>query len=97
MKLTVYHRKQLNKAVFAILKPTYFESIPLGAIFDVMKDWGFVVVQEDGTPWSGFLCGEEGQANFRFNHGEELVDNSMLVLTWHKMQSGRYEVCGYIS
>lgn len=70
----------------------YFAEIPLSDIFAVVEKNIGMVVQEDGTRWSGFLCGEAGQASFqiagyRFH----------LQLDWYKMQSGRYEIVVYIS
>jgi hypothetical protein len=84
-------RKQCNIA----LRPLngYFDEIPLDAIFYAVKDKIGQVVQEDGKPWEGFLCGETGSTFFDiagFRWGK-------LRLTWYKMPSGRYEIVTYIS
>lgn len=83
-------KNQTNKA----LRPFngYFAPIPLSEIFEVVKTFAGQVVQEDGTPWSGFLCGEAGTARFavkgyRFH----------LVVSWYLMNSGRFEICAYVA
>ena len=97
MKINRKTRTQLQKTVRDILKPNYFEDIPLTEIFDALKEHNCIVVQEDGEPWQGFLCGEEGDALFRFNYEGELCDNACLALQWYKMHSGKWETTGYIS
>jgi len=79
--------KQLN-----VYNHEYHDSIPLYGIFDVVERNIGMVVQEDGTRWSGLLLGEVGRAdfkiaNFRYN----------LHLSWYKMGSGRYEVVAYVA
>lgn len=87
--------EKLRKAANKALKPLngYFDEIPLDAIFYAVKDTIGQVIQEDGRPWEGFLCGEEGSAYFDiedFRYGK-------LRLNWYKMPSGRYEIVTYIS
>lgn len=83
-------KNQTNRA----LKPFngYFDEIPLPGIFQIVKIFAGQVVQEDGTPWSGFLCGAAGSARFnvegyRFH----------LMVSWYLMGSGRYEICAYVA
>lgn len=98
-------RKQMNKAMWKVLKPTYFDSIPLDSIFNVLKDFGLVPLQEDYTSWSGFLCGRSGECFMEMGFADSLysnifyqpVENSVLRMTWYKMESGRYEVIAYIT
>ena len=42
----------------------YHVGIPLDRIDSILQQHGFMLIQEDGTPWSGLLCGEEGQVIF---------------------------------
>ena len=89
MKLT---RKQItgaNHVLQGFLKPTYFEGVPLGPVLDVCNLAG-VEFQEDEVP--AILCGESGRCTVACFNAD-----SMLVLAWHKMESGRYEVTGYLS
>jgi len=97
-------RKKLNDLIFDLTKE-YREDIPLQQIDLLLRNKGFLLIQEDGTPWSGFLTGREGRAAIDIgllSTGQDgvfqEVTNSNLVLTWHKMDvSGNYEVVAYLS
>lgn len=75
---------------------TYHAEIPLDAMFQMVADAGGRAVQEDGTDWSGILCGEEGHTVIEVKHPETSVKFG-LYIGWYKMASGRYEVTAYIS
>ena len=95
-------RGAVNRDVHKILEPIYFRDIPLGDLFSALERRGYYPIQEDGTPWSGLLVGRDGQArlDLAVRVDEAVwapVKNALLILTWHKMDSGRYEVGGYIS
>jgi len=70
---------------------TYYRAIPLSEIFQAARLVG-EPVQEDGTPWSGLLCGREGRAEIELN-GSRL----WLHLQWYRLESGNYEVNAYVS
>lgn len=90
--------------------PIYRKAIPLDAIFGVLAEHDLVPLQEDGTYWDGMLCGEEGRARFPLGDADrvyrlsgfpevrvyEEVEHN-LVLGWHRMLSGKYEITAYIS
>jgi hypothetical protein len=99
-------RNQLNKAVAQILAPNFFKEIPLQDIDNAMRQAGCLLVQEDGTPWSGFFTGREGRAQIDIaplsSKNEQGMyvpfDNAVLLIMWYKMeQTGLYEVTGYVS
>jgi hypothetical protein len=103
MRLKAKDRKRLNKALYELGR-TYHDEIPLGTIRAVLKLGARMdILQEDYTPWSGFLCGDSGYATFNLGYfpglGQEMqvIGNSSLVLSWHQMQSGRHEVVAYLS
>lgn len=50
--------KRLAGAAINKLTDRLCPEIPLGAMFDALKALDIVAVDEDGTPWSGFLCGK---------------------------------------
>jgi hypothetical protein len=75
----------------ATLCSTYHRAIPVSAMFEACRPIG-EVVQEDGTPWSGFLCGHQGRASLAIDGSK-----SMLVFTWYRMPSGNFEVVAYVS
>lgn len=101
-------RKKMRTAIQKVLKTTYFKQIPLQDLFDTMKKFGVVALQEDDTEWDGFLLGATGEVNFTLGDANEFemvnglkmykpFTNVMLALQWYKMQSGKYEVTGYIT
>jgi hypothetical protein len=102
-------RTKINKAFDKLTRNTYFKSIPWDKISGILKDNGVVAVQEDNTEWAGFLSGRNGKAVIDLAPVESgrsagrpatfytPYTNTMLVLTWHKMESGRYEVVLYVS
>lgn len=76
------------------LTADYLPEIPLGEIIKVVEKHAGegTVVQEDGTRWSGMLCGSEGTARIKIN-GFRFY----LVVQWFTMPSGKYEVVSYAS
>ena len=103
-------KNKINKGLQKVLKPTYFKAIPLDEMFKVLEKNGVVPLQEDNTYWSGLLIGGSdktqmvnfnlGWANeFEKVHGMKMykaVPNAVLTMTYYKMQSGKYEVIGYV-
>jgi len=103
-------KRILQKEISELLKPTYFEQIPLGKIFDVFKKYNIYATQEDGTEWSGMLMGgadcgsnkaQDQRATFdlasKDRFGKLSPINLAFYMTWCKMPSGKYEVIGYVS
>ena len=88
--LTSTESRKVNKQLVAL--PTYHASIPLSTIFQICKNFDLDVVDEDGTPWSGVLCGDSGHALFKI-----ACVRNVVVLDWYKMPSGNYEITCYIS
>lgn len=90
MSSTQTIKNQINRKLSNL--GTYHAEIPLTAIFEIVKEKAGQVVQEDNTPWSGFLCGESGSCYFNIS-GVKFH----LFLSWYTMPSGRYEVTVYVS
>jgi hypothetical protein len=90
MTATATTKNRINKELSAL--PTYHNEIPLSQIFEIVEKHAGKVVQEDNTPWSGFLCGDSGQTTFDIE-GVKFH----LFLSWYTMPSGRYEVIAYVS
>ena len=109
--LTSYLQHMVNKELNNL--GSYFETIPIDIIKNILKKYGIYLVQEDGTPWSGFLtggknCGEDGaekqMARFdmiyigkRRDEEETYLLNTWLHMTWCKMPSGKYEVVKFVN
>ena len=99
-------RRKISRALDTLLKPTYFNSIPLDDIFDMLERNGVVPLDEDNTRWSGMLLGAEGRVVFPLGPVDTFdpekqtysrFDNTSLPLSWYKMKTGRYEVTGYLA
>jgi hypothetical protein len=101
-------RARLNRVVQNAVPENYYEQIPLGTIQETLKTQGYVLLQEDGTEWSGMLLGSEAEAFFEMGsfegavslNGEPTfpkVNNSGLRMTWYQMPSGKYEIVKYIT
>lgn len=97
-------RNQMNGDIADLVRPIQSQ-IPLKSIDDILRRRGYLLVQEDGTTWSGFLTGRDGNARIEIGvvgtaddyDVHTIIDNAMLILSWHKFDTGRYEVVAYIS
>jgi len=94
---------KINKEIDKLMQPTYFSQIPLSDICQILNKYNLVILQEDDTEWSGFLCGgvkkteqvyfDLGWLNTLDQHKRyEKVKQSSLALSYFKMPSGKYEV-----
>jgi len=105
-------KKKINKELINLTTPKhktqYFREIPLQDIFDILKKYSVISLQEDNTPWSGFLTGRSAQTYFNIapidseykNNGYSMYTpytNAKLALSWYKMESGNYEITTYIT
>ncbi len=109
-KLTQPVIKKINKEIHKYVKDTYYQQIPLDDIFNAMKKFGIVALQEDQTEWDGMLLGgvkkteqiyiDLGWADTKDENDydrHEVVPNARLNLSYYKMESGKYEVLAYVS
>lgn len=101
-------KSKINRELSAL--PNYFNEIPLDTIENILEKYGLVILQEDHTAYEGMFLGEEGQAQIDLGYiatahqsddGEVTfytpIENGALILTWYKMQSGKYEIVSYVS
>ena len=99
-------RKPANKDLNNF--PTYHDCIPFQDIQNILEKHGMIALQEDYTEFAGFFCGDNdgctlplGSIDFSINRDSEtvynLIDNSMLRLTWYKTRPDRYEILVYVS
>jgi len=96
MKLKASIRQKVNKALYPLTN-VYHDDIPLEDIFACLKSEGLIVVDESGQPWEGMLLGADSNTTFDLQLDNEEVDNAALIMSWHKMPSGRWEVNCYVS
>lgn len=94
--LTPALRRKVNKDLFP-LGAEYHREIPLDAVFEVLNKHGVIPLQEDYTYWSGFLTGRTGKASIELGWSGGLIVNSVLFLSWYKMESGKYELICYLT
>jgi len=93
-------RRALNVAIepYSSTNVKKFTAVPVGDIDEALSQAGFMLIQEDGTPWSGLLLGDDGHCAIELATAElDRIENSMLSLSWHRFDSGNYEVVAYIS
>lgn len=84
-------KARINKSL-SVLNRVYHEAIPMGDIFEVIRRFDGEPMDEDGSKWSGILCGDEGTARIAIS-GLRCT----LMVQWFRMQSGRYELNAYVS
>ena len=103
-KLLSNVRHKINRELTKLTVNKYFEKIPLKDISDILKNYGVTILMEDQTKWSGFFAGADARDTFDLGYIESedtngrhtVIDNSSLVMSWHKMPSGRYEIVAYV-
>lgn len=98
MKLASSVRTRANTYLAKISKE-YYKTVPLDVIFKRLAELDIIVVDEEGSDWQGFISGKEGRIRLDLvdRNTREEITNSMLILTWYKMPSGKYEVVTYLS
>jgi len=78
-------RHSANGDLQGLTKDPYFQEIPHGDIAAILRKHGF---DPEAVPKS--YAGNEGRIN------EQVGDDTWLVLTWYRMESGRFEVVTYL-
>jgi len=75
-------RKAVNRKLQKM--GNYHDGIPAGMIGEWLVEEGFEM--EDAI-----YCGEDGRVH------EQVGSHTWLAMTWHRMESGRYEIVAYLS
>ena len=96
--------KELHNLTTPKNKTVFFKKIPLQDIFDILKKYGIIVLQEDRREWSGLLLGVTGSVYFDVapiaskddNDAYIPFSNAILALQWYKLSSGKYEITTYM-
>lgn len=108
LKLQQVDRRKLGKEFSVEKFGTYYDEIPLDKIEKILNQYGCILLQEDGTRWSGFMCGASGHCSIEIGYTESMFmmngmkayipfDNAMLCLAWYKVDNSRYEITLYVS
>lgn len=77
--------RQANNALYKLSSNVYHESVPLDDINSILSAAEFEPLD------AVFVCGRDGRIH------EPVGYDRWLLMTWHKMESGRYEIVAYIS
>ena len=90
LRLMKEEKDRLTEALLDL--GTYHIGIPLREISLVLNSAGLKLEE-------AILCGREGRATFDLFHVHTgfSVLNTMLCLSWYKMESGHYEITLYLS
>ena len=75
----------VNEVLWTLGHNIYHDSIPLDHINETLDAYGFDRLE------AMLLCGRDGRICESVGHSK------WLSLSWHKMESGRYEVTAYVS
>lgn len=77
----------------------YYHDFPWDPVCDILKEEGYVPLQEDHTLFGGMFCGADGRMVVELGDLETgcVVRDRGLCFTWHRMPSGKYEVVAYLS
>lgn len=78
-------RRRVNDKLYD-LGLVYHDSLPMKAIDDVLVENGFKATEP------AIYCGRDAQCS-----PMQVGAYTWLSLSWHKMESGRYEVTAYVS
>jgi hypothetical protein len=78
-------RKQANDALYD-LGLIYHDGLPIQEINWILTRYDDFNPLEDAI-----YCGRDGQVH------EQVGAKTWLTMTWHKMESGRYEIVAYLS
>lgn len=73
----------------------YFPAVPLDLMFDICKRNGFTAVQEDGTPWTGVICGREARYSIELSDDHGSVTRYLHVTHCKMEVTGNYEIVAY--
>jgi hypothetical protein len=89
-KIDKKDKKEINDYLYDLSKQ-YHKSIPLDDIRANLQAHGLDI--EDAI-----LTGRDGRDTFDLTMGGQIVSNSMLMMSWHKMEpSGNWEINAYLS
>lgn len=96
-RLKVEDKRKINGELYELCK-VYYAAIPLKDINRIIRATvGGELLNEDSTPLSCLLCGDDSRAMFDIGKPGITYWNSKLYMSWYRMPSGKYEIVAYIS
>lgn len=86
MRIKPALRKRINEQLRLLTTNVYFDHLPMVKVANILESHG---LNTDGM--EGIYCGHEGRAT------SLVAENSMVVMTWYRMPSNKFEFCVYLS
>lgn len=110
-KASADEKKRMSRAIQSAVDKSYYKDIPIDAIDSALKKNGFLLVQEDGTPWEGMLIGADSNTILEIGRVGDFVEkdgvkmhtilkNAGVALSWYKdlkRSDSKYDIVAYLS
>lgn len=87
--------RKANDQIYDLIHNRYFQSIPLDKLFAIVERAGFAFNPSDREMI--ILTGRAGRETWQLYGPTGRPVDHMLVLSWYKLESGRYEITAYVS
>jgi hypothetical protein len=104
MKISKTVKNKINRYLYLLGFNKWYTNIPLTYVFDKLKEFDLIPLQEDNTEWEGILCGYQASMNVPLGISSSITTDGMykpsnlyLSFSWYKMPSGKYEIVSYVS
>ena len=78
-------RKKAKDTFYDLCHNKYYDGLALSLIDEILQSNGFTGLEP------AIYCGRDGQCH------EQVGKRTWVTLTWHKMESGNYEIVVYLS
>ena len=90
--------KELQNLTSPGFKTRFFDSIPTREIQDILDKYNLGLNQETRERvMDGIYTGADGKMEEPVSVNQRGETNAMFVMTWHRMESGRYEIVTYVA
>ena len=89
--------KPINRELNALTTGKYFDSIPSKPIQEILYRYNLGKDVETGEDvMSGIYTGAQGRMEVSISKNQHGKTNLIFVMTWYKLESGRYEIVPYV-
>ena len=90
--------KRAAETLAKLMKPTYFDGVPMDLIHTALEEQGLMLLDEDGEEWQGLMCGLQGRSTIQIGKGPNQPLEKFVQIMWHRMPapSTKTEVIAYI-
>lgn len=89
--------KLVNKEISQLITNKYFDSIPAQQIQAILDKYNLGKdVETNENVMDGIYTGREGRMDAPVSKDQRGNVNATFIMTWYKMESGRYEIVSYV-